>query len=100
MLSHRTSGRAQCTQGGKLVSHWFHKGCLAELPVPDGGEAAEGPFQSYTVLQEIHIFLWVYKVSGSTVFGFGGGFFLAKAGNLCFTNVLDGFRGPQGVVFF
>ncbi len=33
MLSHRTSGRAQCTQGGKLVFYWFYKGSLAELPV-------------------------------------------------------------------
>ena len=33
MLSHRASGRAQCTQGGKLVFYWFYKGFLAELPV-------------------------------------------------------------------
>ena len=58
---------ARCTQGGKLVFHWFYNGCLAELPVPEGGRQRWDSSIECRAMWEMLDFLRFYKVSGPTV---------------------------------
>ena len=85
-------GHARCTQGGKLVFHWFYNGCLAELSVPEGGRQRWDSSIECRAMWEMLDFLRFYKVSGPTVLArfFGQAIW---AGTLCFTNVLWPFFG-------